>query len=51
MLYFKGMPNSIDFYKRIFLYVIPAYIIVLSNKEHPPIKSHDPLVIWSCKIT
>ena len=27
-LYFKGMPNSIDFYKKIFLHVIPARIIV-----------------------
>ena len=27
-LYFKGMPNAIDFYKRIFLSVIPARIIV-----------------------
>ena len=26
--YFKGMPNSIDFDKRIFLHVIPARIIV-----------------------
>ena len=24
----KGMPNSIDFYKRIFLHVIPVNIIV-----------------------
>ena len=29
-LYFKGMPNSIDFYKRIFLHVIPAYVILPS---------------------
>ena len=29
MLYFKGMPNSIDFYKIIFLHVIPALIIVV----------------------
>ena len=27
-LYFKGMPNSIDFHKKIFLHVIPARIIV-----------------------
>ena len=27
-LYFKVMPNSIDFYKRIFLHVIPVCIIV-----------------------
>ena len=27
-LYFKGMPKSIDFCKRIFLYVKPALIIV-----------------------
>ena len=27
-LYFKGIPNSIDFYKRIFLHVIPVRIIV-----------------------
>ena len=27
-LYFKGMPNSIDFYERIFLHVIPVRIIV-----------------------
>ena len=27
-LYFKGMPNSIDLYKRIFLHVIPDHIIV-----------------------
>ena len=27
-LYFKVMPNSIDFYKRNFLHVIPARIIV-----------------------
>ena len=26
--YFKGMPNSIEFYKRIFLHVIPACILV-----------------------
>ena len=26
--YFKDMPNSIDFYKRIFLHVIPACILV-----------------------
>ena len=28
MVYFKAMPNSIDFYKGIFLYVIPVRIIV-----------------------
>ena len=28
VLYFKDMPNSIDFYKRIFLHVIPVRIIV-----------------------
>ena len=28
MLYFKGMPNSTDFYKRILLHVIPACVIV-----------------------
>ena len=28
VLFFKGMPNSIYFYKGIFLHVIPAYIIV-----------------------
>ena len=28
MLYFKGMSNAIDFYKRIFLHVVPALIIV-----------------------
>ena len=27
-LYFKSIPNSIDFYKRIFLHVIPVRIIV-----------------------
>ena len=27
-LFFKDMPNSIDFYKRIFLHVIPVRIIV-----------------------
>ena len=27
-LYFKAMPNSIDFFKRIWLHVIPARIIV-----------------------
>ena len=27
-IYFKGIPNSKDFYKRIFLHVIPARIIV-----------------------
>ena len=27
-LYFKAMPNSIDFYKGIFLHVVPARIIV-----------------------
>ena len=27
-LYFKAMPNSIDFYKEIFLHVIPVRIIV-----------------------
>ena len=27
-LYFKAMPNSIDFYKRIFVNVIPVRIIV-----------------------
>ena len=27
-LYFKAIPNSIDFYKEIFLYVIPVCIIV-----------------------
>ena len=27
-LYFKAMPNSIDFYKGIFLHVIPVRIIV-----------------------
>ena len=27
-LYFKGMLNSIDFYKRILLHVIPVHIIV-----------------------
>ena len=26
--YFKAMPNSIDFYKAIFLHVIPVRIIV-----------------------
>ena len=28
MLYFKAMPNSIDFYKEIFLHVIPVHILV-----------------------
>ena len=28
MLYFKAMPNSVDFYKGIFLHVIPVCIIV-----------------------
>lgn len=28
MLYLKGMPHSIGFYKKIFLYVTPAPIIV-----------------------
>ena len=28
LLYFKGMPNSIDFHKKIFLHVIPVRIIV-----------------------
>ena len=28
MLYFKAMPNSIDFYKGIFLHIIPVQIIV-----------------------
>ena len=28
MLYFKAIPNSIDFYKGIFLHVIPVRIIV-----------------------
>ena len=28
MLCFKGMQNSIDFYKRIFLHIIPVCIIV-----------------------
>ena len=28
LLYFKGMPNSIHFYKRIFLHVIPVRITV-----------------------
>ena len=28
VLYFKGMPNSIHFYKRIFLHVIPVRITV-----------------------
>ena len=28
MLYFKVIPNSIDFYKKIFLHVIPACIAV-----------------------
>ena len=27
-LYFKSMPNSIDAYKKIFLFVIPVHIIV-----------------------
>ena len=27
-LRFKGMPNSLEFYKRIFLHVIPSFIIV-----------------------
>ena len=28
VLYFKGMSNLIDFYKRIFLHVIPSHIMV-----------------------
>ena len=35
--YFKGMPNSIEFYKRIFLHVIPARVIVpKSYKKSKP---------------
>ena len=34
-LYFKAMLNSIDFYKRIFLHVIPVCIIVpCLHREH-----------------
>ena len=33
-LYFKAMPNSIDFYKGIFLHVIPVRMIVPCFKEH-----------------
>ena len=28
VLYFKDMPNSIDFYKRIFFHVIPVRVVV-----------------------
>ena len=28
MLYFKAIPNSVNFYKGIFLHVIPVHIIV-----------------------
>ena len=32
-LYFTGMPNSLEFYKRIFLNVIPARIIVPCSQQ------------------
>ena len=34
-LYFKAMPNSIDFYKGIFLHVIPVRTIVLWFLKSP----------------
>ena len=40
-LYFKAMPNSIDFYKRIFLHVIPSWYyssMVCCNYVHFPLE-------------
>ena len=45
-LYFKGMPNSIDFYKRILLHVIPVRIIVpWFNRTFPFLLVPTPYIL------
>ena len=44
-IYFKGMPNSIDFYKRILLHVIPVRIIVPCYEELIPSNELIPQIL------
>ena len=49
-LYFKAMPNSIDFYKEIFLHVIPVCIIVpCLHREHKAAGIKEIIIIYTEK--
>ena len=59
-LYFKGMPNSIDLYKRIFLRAIPVRMIssmiiyslnAIKNLTHVMYFSLNWIIPWICIIT
>ena len=45
-LYFKDMPNSIDFYKGMFLHVIPVHITLIEGVVPSYSSMHSDQVWW-----